>query len=277
MAPVIWGLDLAEFKWSKFNSKYMFGNRDYHLRRTKFAVYQCALIFCVVSESLGTAVLSDYIQMERKIQTIDHTAHVYNNDYVGAGSYNIFAGVFVAFIFGAAFFFDLIWPERYESQGVRWAWKICGVLATVFHLASALTLTVITATHRSRITGVSPARATELLHMYSKYREAPLIYRHNGRAVAAVVFVWLGWVSVAASCVLLFLSINNVEKGPGPKSAHAEGRETAHRRANHDEDPELATSEKTNSIQEPELTHGSEGINNVNYTASPAAEHETSR
>lgn len=36
----------------------MFGNKDYHLRRTKFIVYQLAMIFCVVSESLGTAVLS---------------------------------------------------------------------------------------------------------------------------------------------------------------------------------------------------------------------------
>lgn len=57
MAPVIWGLDLAEIKWGKFKSSYMW-NRDYHLRRTKFIVYQLALIFCVVSESLGTAALS---------------------------------------------------------------------------------------------------------------------------------------------------------------------------------------------------------------------------
>ena len=57
MAPVIWGLDLAEIKWSKFKSSYMW-NSDYHLRKTKFVVYQCALIFCVVSESLGTAALS---------------------------------------------------------------------------------------------------------------------------------------------------------------------------------------------------------------------------
>lgn len=37
----------------KFGSKYMFGNKDYYLRRTKFIVYQLAMIFCVVSESLG--------------------------------------------------------------------------------------------------------------------------------------------------------------------------------------------------------------------------------
>ena len=58
MAPVIWGLDLSEIKFSKFKSSYMFGNKDYHLRRTKFIIYQCALIFPVVSESLGTAALS---------------------------------------------------------------------------------------------------------------------------------------------------------------------------------------------------------------------------
>jgi len=58
MAPVVWGLDLKEMQWGKFKSSYMFGNKDYHLRRTKFVVYQLALIFCVVSESLGTSVLS---------------------------------------------------------------------------------------------------------------------------------------------------------------------------------------------------------------------------
>lgn len=55
---VIWGLDLHDLQWAKFKSSYMFGNRDYHLRRTKFVVYQCAMILCVVSESVGTAALS---------------------------------------------------------------------------------------------------------------------------------------------------------------------------------------------------------------------------
>ncbi len=58
---VIWGLDLKDMQWGKFKSSYMFGNKDYHLRRTKFVVYQIAMIFCVVSESVGTAALSgDY-------------------------------------------------------------------------------------------------------------------------------------------------------------------------------------------------------------------------
>jgi hypothetical protein len=35
---VIWGLDLKEMQWGKFKSNYMFGNTDYHLRRTKFGI-----------------------------------------------------------------------------------------------------------------------------------------------------------------------------------------------------------------------------------------------
>lgn len=55
---VIWGLDLREMQWGKFKSSYMFGNKDYHLRRTKFIVYQLAMILCVCSESVGTAALA---------------------------------------------------------------------------------------------------------------------------------------------------------------------------------------------------------------------------
>jgi hypothetical protein len=54
---VLWGLDLNEIHWNKFKSSYMWNN-EYHLRRTKFIVYQAAMIFSVVSESLGTAALS---------------------------------------------------------------------------------------------------------------------------------------------------------------------------------------------------------------------------
>lgn len=54
-----------------------------------------------------------------------------------------------------------------------------------------------------------------------------MCYRHNPRIVASVVFVWLGFVSVVPSCILLFLSINHIEKGPGPKSKHARERDNA--------------------------------------------------
>jgi hypothetical protein len=58
MAPVIWGLNLGDMKWSMFGSKWMWKNKDYHLRRTKFIIYQLAMINMVVSESIGTAALT---------------------------------------------------------------------------------------------------------------------------------------------------------------------------------------------------------------------------
>ncbi len=59
---VIWGLDLHDMQWSKFKSSYMWNN-EYHMRRTRFIIYQLAMILCVVSESLGTAALSGMAYM----------------------------------------------------------------------------------------------------------------------------------------------------------------------------------------------------------------------
>jgi len=195
--PVIWGLDLKEFTWDKFGSKNMWNN-VYHLRRTKFIVYQLAMIFCVVSESLGTSAIDDYVHQQRKIASLDKAAHEHNDDYIGAGSYNIFCGIFVATIFGGAFFFDLIWPERHEDKGVRIAWKISGVVAAAAWLAASIAMTIVTTGRAAYVTGVSPERAQELLQQYKKYNESPLDYRHNPRAVAAIVFSWLGFVSTVA-------------------------------------------------------------------------------
>jgi len=137
---VIWGLDLREIHWSKFKSSYMWNN-EYHLRRTKFIVYQLAMIFCVVSESLGTAALSDYIDQEDFVANLNPRAKVHNNNFIGIASYNIFVGIYVATIFGSGFFFDLFWPERTESRSVKLAWKICSVFACAFTLSCALAYT----------------------------------------------------------------------------------------------------------------------------------------
>lgn len=69
-------------------------------------------------------------------------ASVYNNDYVGIASYNIFVGIAIATIFGAAFFFDLFWPERYESPAVKLSWKISSVVVILMALADAIAYTV---------------------------------------------------------------------------------------------------------------------------------------
>jgi hypothetical protein len=85
------------------------------------------MIFCVVSESLGTDAISKYVDQQKDFERRPGVS-VRNNDIIGSFSFNIFVGVFVATIFGAAFFFDLFWPERLESKAVRVAWKACAVL-----------------------------------------------------------------------------------------------------------------------------------------------------
>lgn len=219
MAPVWWGLDLGEIQWSKFKSSYMWNN-VYHLRRTKFIVYQIAMIFCVVSESLGTAALSDYIDQQSEINRRYPGAGVseQNNDYVGIASFNIFSGIYVAFVFGGAFFFDLIWPERREDKGIRIAWKVCSVLTIFTTLATAIAMTIIVATHSAVISGpVDQAAAIEAqLRSEGRY---PLVYKDNGRAVASLVFVWPGWLACIASVVIMWLSINYTERY-GPWSTH---------------------------------------------------------
>ncbi|OJI80481.1 hypothetical protein ASPTUDRAFT_193887 [Aspergillus tubingensis CBS 134.48] len=213
---VIWGLDLHEMQWSKFKSSYMF-TRIYHLRRTKMIVYQLAMIFCVCSESVGTAALSDYLDQQDEIQNQHPGIYVYNNDFIGAASYNIFVGIAVAFIFGGAFFFDLFWPERHESHSVRLAWKICAVIVSVMMLSSALTMTIITATGSARIDGTDASTARKFWE--ESMKKPALKYHTNPRAIASAVLAWPGWVFTTVSTVILFLSQRHDDQY-GPKSAY---------------------------------------------------------
>lgn len=84
----------------------------------------------------------DYLDQQSQLQGQHPGVFIHNNDFIGAASYNIFAGISVAFIFGGAFFFDLFWPERHEDRGIRWAWKGCAVLESLIMLSSALAMTV---------------------------------------------------------------------------------------------------------------------------------------
>ncbi|KAK0355837.1 hypothetical protein LTR91_012412 [Friedmanniomyces endolithicus] len=119
MEQVVRGRDVATSRWSESDSEDTVGRRNKHLRRARLAVYLCAVVLCVASAWLSAAALSDYLDMARRIRTFDGTARVYIEDCIGVASYNIFAGVFAALIFGAAFFFDLIWPQRHQRQSAR--------------------------------------------------------------------------------------------------------------------------------------------------------------
>jgi hypothetical protein len=147
-------------------------------------------------------------------------SYVHNNNFIGISSFNIFNGIYVATIFGAAFFFDLFWPERYESPAVKLAWKICSVIACAISLATALAYTYIVASKSAYVTGSNAQTAEKEL---AAYGGSPLRYRQNGRAVASVVFLWPGMVFTFISTYLLWHSLAHIA-AYGPKSTHARTR-----------------------------------------------------
>ncbi|KAF2107434.1 hypothetical protein BDV96DRAFT_506271 [Lophiotrema nucula] len=243
---VIWGLDLREMQWSKFGNSYMW-NKDYHMRRTKFIVYQIAMICCVCSESLGTAALSDYVDQQDFVAKHQLGATVHNNNFIGIASYNIFVGVYVATIFGSAFFFDLFWPERKEVPGVKLAWKICSVLACLFTISAALGLTIIVAMKSAYVSGTDAANASRLL---AEYGGSPMKYRDNGRAIASVVFLWPGFLATVASTWLLWHSLAHIDQY-GPKSKQAKLRDDVG--ASPNEKPADSASNVSGTTNEPVL------------------------
>ncbi|KAJ6259391.1 hypothetical protein Dda_6292 [Drechslerella dactyloides] len=199
--------------WGKFASKNMF-DPQWYLRREKMIIYQLAMILMVCSESVGTAALSDYVDQQDYLERAFPGSHIHNNDIVGIASFNIFIGVAVATIFGAAFFFDLFWPDRYESPGVKLAWKISAVAVCVGALADALAYTVIVATHKCWVDGVSGEDENALLE---KAGQPSWLYRKNPMAVASIVLLWLGLVFTIASTFILFKFYAHNE-AYGPKS-----------------------------------------------------------
>jgi len=202
------------------------------------------MIFCVVSESVGTAALSDYVDQQDGIERrTRHRAHVKNDDYIGIASYNIFVGIAVATIFGSGFFFDLFWPERHESRAVKIAWKISSLVVSFMALADAIAMTVIVATRSSHMTGVSLAVANRLFKENGKPNP---VYRHNPYCVASTVILWLGMVFSFASTYIMWKSIAHNDKvGPfsakhrpqAPKGDEASTEMAAHVTAPHNTAP----------------------------------------
>lgn len=131
------------------------------------------------------------MKQQSRIENLHSSASVHNDDFVGIAAYNIFCGVVVATVFGAAFFFDLFFPERYEPRNIRWAWRLSALFVTLCTIADALAFTVIVATGNAWIS----ADTEDAEQIAQETINPPLRYRDNGRAIAATVFLWIGMVA----------------------------------------------------------------------------------
>ncbi|KAF2274926.1 uncharacterized protein EI97DRAFT_353982, partial [Westerdykella ornata] len=204
----LWGLDLSELRWNKLRSENMWYNRDYHHRRTRFICYHAATIFCVISECLGTKALADYASIQPSIAA--STQPPFQTDttlFIAAAAFNIFAGVYVAAVFGTAFFFDLFWPDRKESRAVKRAWAICSVLACCVTLTSVAFLTHVVSNKSVRVTdemGVD--------RVLTDYHGPPLRYSENAFAVAVTAFMWVGCLCTFLSTVYLIENHFHIRK-----------------------------------------------------------------
>jgi len=173
--------------------------------------YQIAMTFCVISESVGTAALSDYVDQQDGLWR-RHKVSVHNDSFIGIASYNVFVGIAVATIFGSGFFFDLFWPERRETPAVRIAWKISSLVVSLMALADAIALTVIVATRRSWISGVTPAQSRAL---FKENGPPNAVFRHNAECVTSAVLIWPGMIGSFASTYIMWKSIAHDDKlGP---------------------------------------------------------------
>lgn len=155
---------------------------------------------CFVSQLQQFSVLTeivDYLDQQDYVEQHFPGNSIYNNDFIGIFSYNIFVGVYVATIFGSAFFFDLFWPQRYEAPGVKLSWKICSILAIMFTFSAALGCTIILATHSARVTGPNSSFVYQRLN--EVHPNEPLDYKHNTRGIISICFLWPGFIATIAS------------------------------------------------------------------------------
>lgn len=139
----------------------------------------------------------DYVKQQSQIERLHSSARVHNDDFVGIASFNIFVSIAVATIFGAGFFFDLFFPNRWEPMDIRWAWRISAVVVSIMCLADAIAFTVILATGKASIT----ATAADVAAIATMKFTPTIVYRHNGRGLATVVLLWLGLVATIARYV----------------------------------------------------------------------------
>ncbi|TFK53155.1 hypothetical protein OE88DRAFT_1677976 [Heliocybe sulcata] len=199
MAPFVFGLDLANIRFSAFKSANMFDGRSY-LRSQRFIIYQLAMIIIVCAESTATYAMSRYLDMQSSLQRAYPSSYLYNNDIVGAASLTIFAGVFTAIVYGTLFFFLLFWPNSVETPLWATVKKISAIFCTLVTTAALIWSTIVVTSHSAWITGAPASAATSVTP------RAPLDYSHYAHNIAWIVLFWIGWPFVVASNVLVFIA-----------------------------------------------------------------------
>lgn len=215
-APIIWGFDLGDMKWSAFSSSEMF-SRKWHLRRERFIIYQIAMLVCLAAECTATYSLAKYEKLQDHVEALSgHIASLHNDDIVASSDVTIVFCVLVATLFGADFFFLLFFPKRRYPQWYHAIKKACAVFITLGLLGATLMSTIVVASHHASIRHVTEEEADQLRAVY--YRP-PTQYNKWHVNVAWVVLLWIGWLATLASTIVMFVATDHDER-LGPEAGH---------------------------------------------------------
>lgn len=197
-------------------------SRRFHLRRTKFILYQLAMILSLVSESLGTAVLDKINVQQKRLQKLHPTASLVTKDLRAALILNIAFGVTAATVLGTAFFMDLFFPTRHEPRWIRLLWRVAIVITILIGLADAVTFTAVLPYGRAKIRGFD--RNDDVVAILKEVGGPALIYRRELRTVIAFSLLWPAWIFAVASAWVMIKSQRHDDlegpyaKGYGPES-----------------------------------------------------------
>ncbi|KAK5107808.1 hypothetical protein LTR62_000676 [Meristemomyces frigidus] len=220
MAPTICGLDFSEIKRSKLSYGNTLGTRGSPLRRSKLVFYSLLQLLYFISQVLCAVVVMDSMKMERAVHNNMYPGvDLYDHGYMTAAIVYLLASSFVSAVFGMALFLELFWPVRDESRLARTIGRVLAALALGFRLLAATLLTTVTAGGGLSCSGVDAQQVCRTVISHSRgHGELPLEYRHDGRAVAAMVFAWLAWQCAIASTILLFAGMEYTKQSVSEKA-----------------------------------------------------------
>ncbi|QKX53848.1 uncharacterized protein TRUGW13939_00928 [Talaromyces rugulosus] len=215
MGQLVKNMPRHDIQWRKLKSDYMYNN-TYYLRKKKFIVYQFATNITGAVNSIGIAVLKPYNEVRSRTISDFPSARINSTDLVASLGFNIAPNILIGLFFGAAIFYDLFWPERVESRRIQWTWQLSAVVLCAMELAALLWLTVTAATHGIQIDGVTDDQANSIRQ---SWHGPSLDYCNDGRAVAAIIVEWIGFVFTVWSTILMMKAYSHNNKY-GPFADH---------------------------------------------------------
>lgn len=143
-------------------------------------------------------------------------------------------------------------------------------MACLFIIADTITLTVLVSSRQAYVYGVTnPEELDRLINFKSG---VPLVYRKNGRAVASLVFLWLGLPFVIYSTYIMWISIIHDDRH-GPFAAHVNLDRKTNGIKNITEDTWGSDEPGMNMENRTHVTGGHEGAEAAAVTAMRSEEH----